>query len=85
MENNEVRGKKNRTTMEQSQKKVIKRRRWKGEKQWGEKKKREKEKYHDNIEEMENCVPIGSKYLETNFTEDMVNEIGSICGYPMLL
>lgn len=48
-------------------------------------KKREKEKYHDNIGEMENCVPIGSKYLETNFTEDMVNEIGSICGYPMLL
>lgn len=42
-------------------------------------KKREKEKFHDNIGEKENCVPIGSKYLETNFTEDMVNEIDSIC------
>lgn len=61
MENNEVRKKGFETTMEQSKKKkVINRRRWKGKKQWGERKK-EKEKFHDNIGEMENCVPIGSK------------------------
>lgn len=85
MENNEVRGKKNRTTMEQSQKKSHKKEEVKRRETMRREKKREKEKYHDNIGEMENCVPIGSKYLETNFTEDMVNENGSICGYPMLL
>lgn len=34
--------------------------------------KKKKKNFTHNIVEMENCVPIGSKYLETNFTQDMI-------------
>lgn len=82
MENNEVREKRfERQWNNQKKKKIHKKKEMKRRetKEARREKKREKEKFHDNIGEIENCVPIGSKYLETNFTEDMVNEIDSIC------